>query len=191
MKGFDIMTTGADEFLNTAGKAVEVFPKLYDDVIQPTAQETGKILARIPKAINAAFSSLDMWIANKDYNVEETKLLLAKKLKNVNPEKIVSPEPYVAVPAIQAISYSMNSEKLRNMYANLIANSMNIDEKEKVHPAFVEVIKQLSPLDATNLNLIFKKKCCPIVNYYVHSEDLEKQQYYKKNVFLKTVRVLI
>ena len=81
------MTSGIDEFINSAGKAVEVFPKLYDDMIQPTAQETGKILACIPQAINAAFSSLDIWIANRDYNVEETKVLLAKKLGNVEPEK--------------------------------------------------------------------------------------------------------
>lgn len=148
MKGFDIMSTGVDSFLDATGKAVEVFPKLYDDMIQPTAQETGKILARIPQAINAAFSSLDMWIANRDYNVEETKKLLAKKLENVEPEKIVPPEPYVAVPALQAISYSMNSEELRNMYANLLANSMNSDTKNSVHPSFVEIIKQLSPFEA-------------------------------------------
>ncbi|NFH74412.1 DUF4393 domain-containing protein [Clostridium botulinum] len=179
------MSESFDNFLNTAGQALKVAPDLYNDGLKPTVQETGKFIARIPKAINAAFSSLDIWIANKEYNSEETKLLLAKKLENIDPEKIVSPEPYVAVPALQAISYSMNSDELRELYSNLLANSMNSDKKTFVHPAFVEIIKQLSPLDATNLKLIFKKKCCPIVNYYVHSEDSEKQQSYKKNVFLE------
>lgn len=54
----------------------------------------------------------------------------------------MTPEAYVAVPALQAISYSMNSEELRNMYANLLAKAIDIDEKDKVHPAFVELIKQ-------------------------------------------------
>lgn len=157
------MINGVDEFLNAAGKAVEVFPKLYDDMIQPTAQETGKILARIPQAINAAFSSLDIWIANRDYNIEETKVLLAKKLENVEPEKIVPPEPYVAVPALQAISYSMNSEELRNMYANLLANSMNSDTKDLVHPAFVEIIKQLSPFEAKLMKSFSAKTDWPII----------------------------
>ena len=90
---------------------------------------------------------------NKEYNIEETKKLLAKKLENVSPEKIVPPEAYVAVPALQAIAYSMKSEELRNMYANVLAKSMNADEKDNVHPSFVEIIKQLSPFDAKLLKL--------------------------------------
>jgi hypothetical protein len=42
----------------------------------------------------------------------------------------------------------MACEELRNLYANLLAKSMNEDTKDKVHPAYVEIIKQLSPLDA-------------------------------------------
>lgn len=185
MEGFDIMTNSVDKFLNATGKTAEVFPKLYDDMVQPTAQETGKILARLPQAINAAFSSVDIWIANRNYNLDKTKAILAKKLENISIDKIVPPESYVAIPAIQSLSYSMDSEALREMYANLLANSMNSDFKDSVHPAFVEIIKQLSPLDATNLKIIFEKKSCPIINYYVHSENSEKQQYYKKNVFLE------
>ena len=73
---------------------------------------------------------------------------MAQKLKDVPEEKIVSPEPYVAVPALQAISYCMDSEELREMFANLLATAMNADTKDDAHPAFVEIIKQLSPLDA-------------------------------------------
>jgi hypothetical protein len=142
------MCNGINELAGAVGKVLEVAPDLYDDALKTSAQETGKTLSRIPRLINAVLAPLDIWILNKEYNVDETKKLLAKKLENVEPEKIVPPEPYVAVPALQAISYSMNSEELRNMYANLIANSMNIDEKEKVHPAFVELIKQLSPFEA-------------------------------------------
>ena len=165
------MSTGVDSFLDAAGKTLKVFPKLYDDGLQPAVQETGKILARIPQAINAAFSSLDIWIANKDYNVAETKVLLAKKLENVEPEKIVPPEPYVAVPAIQSICYSMNSEELRNMYANLLANSMNSDIKDSVHPAFVEIIKQLSPFEAKLLNSFSTAKHFPIITIRKSIDD--------------------
>jgi hypothetical protein len=60
----------------------------------------------------------------------------------------------VAIPAIQAISYSMDRKELREMYANLLAKAMTTSEKDKVHPGFVEVIKQMSPLDAENLRFI-------------------------------------
>lgn len=137
--------------LDAAGKLLAVAPELYDDVVQPTAKETGKTISIIPKAINAALVPLRQWISYKEYNLAKTEKLLAYKLENLSPEKIVSPEPYVAVPALQAISYSMNNDGLRNLYANLIAKSMNMDTKDTVHPAFVEIIKQLSPLDATLL----------------------------------------
>ncbi|GAA0234723.1 DUF4393 domain-containing protein [Metaclostridioides mangenotii] len=134
--------------LGATGKILAVAPELYDDVVQPTAKETGKTISIIPKAINAALVPLRQWISYKEYNLAKTEKLLAYKLENLSPEKIVSPEPYVAVPALQAISYSMNNDELRNLYANLIAKSMNLDTKDTVHPAFVEIVKQLSPLDA-------------------------------------------
>lgn len=146
------------------GKALETTPELYHDALQPSAQESGKLIARIPRAINAAFAGLDKWILNREYSVEETKKLLAAKLDNINPEKIVEPEPYVAVPAIQAISYAMNSDELRNLYANLLAKSMINDTKDAVHPSFVEIIKQMSPIDARVFQSIMDSQLRPVIN---------------------------
>lgn len=73
-------------------------------------------------------------------------------------EIIVSPEPFVAVPAFQALSYSMSNKYLQDMYANLLASAMIIDTREKVHPAFVEFIKQMTPNDALVIRLISKRK---------------------------------
>ena len=151
------MSNGLEQLISGIGKAIKTVPEFYEDALQPTVKETGKFVSRIPRAINAAFSGLDKWILIKEYSVDETKKLLAKKLKNVDPDKIVVPEAYVAVPAIQAISYAMNSKELRNLYANLLAKSMNVDTKNTEHPAFVETIKQLSPEDA-----IFFKHICPL-----------------------------
>lgn len=148
------MPEGLDKLAGAIGDTLKTAPTLYEDALQPTVQEVGKFAARIPRAINAAFSGLDKWILNKEYAIDETKKLLAQKLENVDPEKIVEPEHYVAVPAIQAISYSMNSEELRNLYANLLAKAMHSDIKDLVHPAFIEIIKQLSPTDALILNEI-------------------------------------
>jgi len=125
--------------------------KIYDDVIHKSAKEIGKTLSLIPKAINVALSPIEQWLYNKEINLEKTKILISKKLENIPEEKIVSPESYVAVPTIQALSYSMDSDELRNMYANLLAKAMNIDTKEQVHPAFTEIIKQMSPIDANIL----------------------------------------
>lgn len=165
------MSEGLDKLAGAIGDTLKTAPTLYEDALQPTVQEVGKFAARIPRAINAAFSGLDKWILNKEYAIDETKKLLEKKLENVDPEKIVEPEAYVAVPAIQAISYSMNSEELRNLYANLLAKAMNSDTKDFVHPSFVEIIKQMSPIDALVLKEIAYSKYLPLVNLSVSEYD--------------------
>ena len=158
------MNDELDKLTKGIGKALETTPELYHDALQPSAQESGKLIARIPRDINAAFAGIDKWILNKEYSVEETKRLLAAKLDKIDPEKIVEPEPYVAVPAIQAISYTMNSNELRNLYANLLAKSMITDTKETVHPSFVEIIKQMSPIDARVFQLIMDTRLRPVIN---------------------------
>ncbi|WP_291650060.1 DUF4393 domain-containing protein [Clostridium sp.] len=156
------ITNGLNTFIDSSGKLLEVAPKLYEDAIQEPAKETSKTLGLIPKTINAALVPLRQWIAHKEYNMAETEKLLAYKLENLDPKKIVPPEPYVAVPAIQAISYSKDNEQLRNLYANLLSKSMNVDTKDNVHPSFVEIIKQLSPLDAKLLKNLFYAQKDPI-----------------------------
>ncbi len=164
------MSNGLENFLDAAGKLVNVFPTVYEDGLKPAVQETGQFIARIPRAINAALIGVDCWVEEKKYRLDETKKLLEIKLANVDPDKIVPPEPYVAIPALQAISYCMDSEELKNMFANLLANSMNIDFKASVHPAFVDLVKQLSPVDCSNLSFFSKAKRLPIARY-----DIEKE----------------
>ena len=170
------MPNGLDNFLNAAGKTMEVFPKAYDDVLQPAAKETSKLIERIPRAINAAFAPLDIWIEHRNFNVDKTKQLLNEKLKDKNPDSIVPPEPYVAIPALQAISYSMGSDDLRDLYANLLAKSMQKDTKDLVHPSFVEIIKQLSPADAKMLSLLANdlspdNSTYPLINIIAKDEE--------------------
>jgi len=50
----------------------------------------------------------------------------------------------VAVPAIEALRYT----KLKEQYANLIATSMDSATAVEAHPAFVEILKQLTPDEA-------------------------------------------
>lgn len=156
---------------NTKAKQ-EIVKTLYNDLLKPTTTTLGKIIALPFQAIDAALTPLKQWINNKNNNFEKTRQLLAEKLKNTDSSKIVEPEAYVAVPAMQQLSYSFNSEDLREMYANLLASAMIEDTKWSVHPSFVEIIKQLSPLDAKALNQL-STDYVPIVT--ILKEDKNKK----------------
>lgn len=122
--------------------------EIYSDCLKPTAQATGQLLSLAPRGIRALLSPFEKWIINKEAALTETSQLVSKKLSSVSPEKIVSPEPYIAIPSLQALSYSIDNSDLRELFANLIASAMNKDTKDQAHPAFIEIIKQLSPLEA-------------------------------------------
>ena len=137
-----------------SGGVKEVIGEIYSDAVHPAMKAIGDIVALPFQAIDAALSSPKLWVLERQYNFERTRDILAEKLKDVSPEKIVPPDNYVAVPALQQISYCFDSDELRNMYANLLAASMQSDKKWGVHPAFVDIIKQLTPDEAKILKKI-------------------------------------
>ena len=159
------------------GKIIEELVKQttkepYNDIGKPVLKPIGETIGLIPRAIKAALLPVEKWVLGREYNLEETKKILEYKLQKLNPDLIETPEPYIAVPTIQYISYCMDSKELRDMYANLLANSMNKMIKGAVHPGFVEIIKQLSPDEAKLLKQIcIIGHSIPVINIrYVNSK---------------------
>ena len=143
-----------DKLAQGVGKAIDKVPEVYDDGLKVATKESGKVLALIPQTINAALAPFRQWIAQKEYNVAETEKLLAQKLEKVEYEKIISPESYVAVPAIQAIAYSMNSEELRNLYSKyqFLLDSDLLSQSDKVY--MHRVSKESIFSDLNNLKVV-------------------------------------
>ncbi|MEB1110120.1 DUF4393 domain-containing protein [Citrobacter portucalensis] len=121
---------------------------VYQDALQPAAQEVGKALGTVAKLVNVALAPVSVLVWGYDQIREFTATKVAEKLKGVPPEKIVTPSPNVAGPAIEALRYTGHEESLSEMYASLLATAMNKDTIEKAHPAFVDIIKQLTPDEA-------------------------------------------
>ena len=164
----------------TAEIAKEIAKDAYDDVGKPVMKPTGELVGLIPRAIKAALSPLEKWILQREYNVAETKKLLEEKLQNTPPELIESPAPHIAVPAMQYISYCMDNEELREMYANLLANSMNKVVKDGVHPGFVEIIKQLSPDEAKIIRYLSVQNRIPTLGLKIDKADSSHIVYVKE-----------
>lgn len=141
----------------------EVAKEAYGDVAGPAMKATGQLLGLVPRAINTALKNVYAWLEKEDLNTEDMNKILESKLQSIDPEKIVQPEPHVAVPAIQAMSYCMECEELREMHASLLAASLNRDEKDKVHPGFIEIIKNMSPLDARLFRELSENETNPVM----------------------------
>lgn len=136
-----------------------------------TVEQIDKTSSLLIRTINAALSPLEKWVMQKEYNVVATQEILKKKLENINLENIITPPAYIAVPALQAISYCMDDEQLREMFAELLAKAMNSEEVDNVHPTYVEIIKQLSPYDAVVFKKLVKKIIVPCISVKYKSKE--------------------
>lgn len=112
-----------------------VFNKVYDDLAHPTARSLGNTLSLLPRTIGVWLGKWEKWVINGEESIRLTAQAVQEKAAKIPEEKLTEPEPYVAIPAVQQLSYCYDSEELREMYANLLVSSMNIDTKQAVHPA--------------------------------------------------------
>ena len=129
-------------------KADGVLVEVYKDAVSPVIKPIGEILGFLPRTLKLALSSWEKWLINGEETIRLTAESVREKIQAIPEEKLVEPESYVAIPAMQQLSYCVNNEELRELYANLLVSSMNADKKWQVHPAFVDIIKQLTPDEA-------------------------------------------
>jgi hypothetical protein len=144
---------------------------VYQDAIQPAAQELGKGLQLVARAVNSALSPLEGFIWGIDRIRDFVRTKVAEKLRSVPPEDIREPEPQIAVPAIESLRYTGAKEELADMYANLLATSMDVKTALHAHPAFVDMIKNLCPDEARILRFLSSRPLYPIINIKLIQND--------------------
>jgi len=143
---------------------VEVVP-IYDDLIQPAAKELGKSLETVAKVINVALSPVSALVWGYDQIKAYIQPALEQRLKDIPQERIIPPDPAIAGPALDALRYTGHKEDLRELYANLIATAMDSNTTHTAHPAFVEVIRQLTPDEAKIITFLsIDDAYVPLVN---------------------------
>lgn len=120
--------------------------------VAPLGQEVGSLTVRSVRLLMQPLKGV-VWGGEKIMEWLET--AVGEKLKAVPEEKRAEPDPRIALPAVQALVYTGNDEKIRDMFANLISADMNSDTKADTHPAFVELIKEMTATEARVLKYIY------------------------------------
>ncbi|MCQ2588570.1 MAG: DUF4393 domain-containing protein [Treponema sp.] len=120
----------------------------YEDLAKPTMNALGTVASLPIRSIRVLCRKWEKWIVSGEENLKKTDELIQKKLEMIPDNLISEPEPYIAIPTLQQLTYCIDNKFLREMYANLLVQSIKKDSKENAHPAFVEIIKQLTPFEA-------------------------------------------
>lgn len=126
----------------------------YNDVAHPILNEIGKTGADLLKFVALPFRFLGMTAEEleKKYGA-----FLQRTISKVPTEELILPQSVVASPLLDHVKYVFDEEGLSEMFSNLLANAMSANVEKMVHPAFVEMLKQMSPLDVEFMHLYLRR----------------------------------
>ncbi|PKR84879.1 DUF4393 domain-containing protein [Heyndrickxia camelliae] len=121
--------------------------------------------------------------ARNQFDLDAYKNSIAQKILTIEEDNLQEPPMSVVGPALEASKYYIEEETLREMFANIIAASMDKSKSKTVHHSFVEITKQLSPEDARNLVLFKDTDNYPIVQFIFYLPNRDGYNIWKSNVF--------
>lgn len=130
----------------------------------PETKEAAKNLGKTAVTISKTVNNVLLPLAAMNFACDKAKNYFQKtfqkdlldKTSSIPQEDLVTPKAYIAGPTLQGIAYTHEEKDLKNMFLNLLSTSMNKKYADNAHPAFVEIIKQMTPLEANLVKTILK-----------------------------------
>jgi hypothetical protein len=165
--------SNVNKTIDSVTALVKAIP-IYEDLVQPAAKEIGKTLQTLGKTVNMALAPVSALVWGYEQIRDFVSVRVSEKLQNVSPEDIITPKPNVAGPALEALRYTGHDPNLSDMYANLIASSMDKNTADGAHPAFVEIIRQLTPDEAKIIRHLNQKIAFPIITISTKYKEIGK-----------------
>lgn len=142
------------ECIKTATEAIGGLIEAAGD--SPKVKEAGDQLGQTALTVTKAINNCLLPIAAVNYGFDKARKYfserfsedVAEKTKDIPPENLQEPNASIAGPTLQALAFAHEEDALREMYLELLKTSMDNRTSSEAHPAFVEIIKQLSTEDA-------------------------------------------
>jgi hypothetical protein len=113
----------------------------------------------------------DLKRAKYEVATTQYKNQVAKRIIEIDENNLQEPPMSVVGPALEASRFYIEEQELQEMFANVIAASMDKSKSKNVHPSFVEIIKQLNSDEAKMVKLLATRDVIPIIRVRLY--DLE------------------
>lgn len=96
--------------------------------------------------------------AKHQVDLENYKASITEKIESIPDENLQEPQLSIVGPALDAARFYIEEEVIREMFAEVISASFDKTKSPNVHHSFVELIKQITPLEAKLLTLFKDSK---------------------------------
>ncbi len=123
--------------------------KVYGDALSPATRAVGETLGN---AVRASLRPVDglVWTLNKSFDWVAARVTAHFEREQVSPEDVTSAPVEILGRVLLGLQLAgpCPDPLPRNMFAHLLGASMTEKTDRKVHPAFVEILRQLVPDEA-------------------------------------------
>lgn len=133
-------------------KSIVPVDKVYEDALSPAMKQIGQVLERVAKTSRFLLAPID-YLALQHDRWERYLQRVANKVEDQN---LIEGHPQLVIPTIEGLSLTYENTLLSELFVNLLANSIDKTKQDLAHPAFPNIIKQLSHDEA--VMLFFLKK---------------------------------
>lgn len=140
-----------DNFLKDLTKSIKVPAELTKSALGPPSEQIGQGLGDL---FYLAFSPIAKARIRKEHEIKLFRQEIESEIAKIPSNKIIEPPLNIVGPALEASKYYIEEDEIRSMFAKLIASSMDKEKAQNVHSSYIEIIKQLSPLDAKNFEYL-------------------------------------
>lgn len=83
---------------------------------------------------------------------------LENKAKHIPEKNLIPARVNILGPTIDGLKYNLDEEHIKEMFTNILISDMDNRKQNKVLPAYIEIVKQLSKDDAEMLKFFKEKK---------------------------------
>ena len=139
-----------------------------------TKGKVGGPLQTLDDCWELVFGNFHLFVEKKralrEQNLSDYKNRIATNIQSIPPENLQEPPLNIIGPALEASKFFIESAVIREMFAKVIASSTDCQKANQTHSCYVEIIKQLSPLDAQNI-AVLKESQEPLVEYRLENKN--------------------
>ncbi len=132
--------------------------------LNKTAKNHKNALIDVEKKVEEALAPVAATVLSYDLIKTFVLTRISEKLQSIPLDDIITPRLHIAAPALASVRYLGRVEELKELYASLLACSMDVNTSTSVHPCFVQIILQLSSDEARLLAAFLNSNREPLIN---------------------------
>lgn len=161
-------------------------PQIVNDALSPLAKSIGTTLSN---CWDGMLMGVNTWYGKKkidhDKNLELYMKQINKEVASIPEDNLQEPKMNILGPALDASKFYFEEEQYREMFSKLIAGSMDNRLNDKIHPFFIEAIKQMTTRDAYLLSLFKTINKLPLAKYMLVKKTNRGRNEIYMNIFYR------